>query len=171
MASNSNGSDRRAFIQGLAAVVGGLAGASACAPQGAPGAGGGLSPGAGLPTGSGSFSLLGNGRRLAPVPLGGVIDPAAMGFGGPLVDPATGQEVGRFTTQALGGRGGLELLQLELPDGALYGAGPAGGSRDQRSYAILGGTGRFGGARGTFTTRELAGGGSGRTLEFSGTLS
>jgi hypothetical protein len=155
----------------MAAVVGGFAALSGCGPEPLTGPGAGT-PGA-TPLGTGAvgpgadFSLLGEGRPLVRAPVGGVVDRSAAGFGGGLRDGGTGAAVGRFQAQALG-PGGMELLQLELAEGALYAAGPSGGSRHERSYAVLGGTGKLAGVRGTLTTRET---GDGGTLEFSGTLS
>ena len=172
MDSNTNDSGRRTFIQGMAAMVGGFASLSSCAPGAQPAAlgGGTVAPGGGVSL-DGAFSLLGTGRPLPPPPVGGLVDRSAMAFGGDLLRAGGGGAVGRFHAQPLGrsGGGGMELLLLEFADGALYAAGPGGGSRDLRSYAVLGGTGSLAGARGTFTTREIPGP-SGLTLEFSGTL-
>jgi hypothetical protein len=60
-----------------------------------------------------------------------------------------------------------------LEDGSsLFGIGSAGApSAAGRSLAILGGTGRFAGARGTYSEREVADGPHGRgSLEFVVTL-
>ena len=58
------------------------------------------------------------------------------------------------------------IQSLQLVDGALYAVGPAGSDRTERSYAVLGGTGRFTGARGTCVVREMPGSGARRSLLF-----
>jgi hypothetical protein len=100
-----------------------------------------------------------------------------MAFGGEILDPATGLEVGRFRVQPLGPAGplalagGLEIQTLQLGEGTLFALGAAGGDRALRSYAVIGGTDRFAGARGTCVVREAAGGGPRAALEFTLSLS
>jgi hypothetical protein len=101
---------------------------------------------------------------------------------GDLVDDR-GRAVGRFSSSSfcaetpfgpqLAAASSLELQAFHLEDGSsLFGIGSAGApSAAGRSLAILGGTGRFAGVRGSYSERELPGGphGSG-SLEFVVTL-
>ena len=188
MESSPPGSNsRRTLLKQTAVVLGGAVGLAACGQAAAAAAGGAASTGspstttgsapAPARTGNG-WTLLGSGRTLAPAPVDGVVDTTALAFGGPLMDAASGVEVGRFCAQALGrggfpsgAAGGVEIQSLQLADGALYAVGPAGGDRTERSYAVLGGTGRFTGARGTCVVREAPGSGARRSLVFDISLS
>jgi len=170
---SSSGSSRRTLLQHTAALLGGVVGVAACGQAGAqqpPAGSGGLAAAA---VGGTGMTLVGTGRILVPAPVDGVVDTGAVAFGGDLLDAATGLQVGSFCAQALGRAGflggpagGLEIQGLQFAGGALYAVGPAGGDRTERSYAVLGGTGRFAGARGTCVVREAPGGGVRRTLEF-----
>lgn len=65
----------------------------------------------------------------------------------------------------------LEFQALNVKDGVLFGIGAPGASAgDERHRAILGGTGRFAGVRGSYVEREVRDGDSG-ALEFVVTLS
>ena len=101
---------------------------------------------------------------------------------GELVDDA-GAAVGRFSSSSFCGESpfgpqiaaasSLELQAFHLEDGSsLFGIGSAAGpSAGGRALAILGGTGRFAGARGTYQEREVEGGSGGRgSVEFVVTL-
>jgi hypothetical protein len=88
---------------------------------------------------------------------------------GQLVDPK-GHAIGSFRAAALPTLGpGLELHTFDLDDGTILGVGP-GGIHD-KPFAIVGGTGRYAGASGTYVAkqspRELGGDG---TAEFTLTL-
>ena len=88
---------------------------------------------------------------------------------GRIVDHA-GRDLGRFTAANLLGYGGaLQLQTFDLTDGTLVGIG-AGGVHEN-PFAIVGGTGRYAGASGTYVARqsppELGGDG---TAEFNLTL-
>jgi hypothetical protein len=168
-------SSRRTLLMQTAVVLGGAVGLAACGQAAA--SGGPASTGSTAATGN-AWTLLGSGRILAPAPVDGVVDTSAIAFGGALMDASTGAEVGRFCAQTLGragfpsgAAGGVEIQSLQLADGALYAVGPAGSDRTERSYAVLGGTGRFTGARGTCTVREAPGGGVRRSLVFEISLS
>jgi hypothetical protein len=88
-----------------------------------------------------------------------------------LFDRGSGKKVGQFSSAlfALGmpaTAGSLELHSFNLEDGTILGLGSA--ARDGESaFAVVGGTGRYAGARGTYTAslrpRERAGNG---TAEF-----
>jgi hypothetical protein len=165
-------SSRRTLLMQTAIVLGGAVGVAACGQASAAGSGGPALTGSTAATGN-AWTLLGSGRTLAPAPVDGVVDTTAIAFGGVLMDAASGVEVGRFCAQALGragfpsgAGGGVEIQSLQLVDGALYAVGPAGSDRTERSYAVLGGTGRFTGARGTCVVREMPGSGARRSLLF-----
>jgi hypothetical protein len=114
------------------------------------------------------FHLHSPGRRPGAVPSKG--DTATTY--GELFDRAGGTKVGEFRAAflALGapfGHGQLAADSLEqhvfmLEDGTIIGLGSA--TRGDGAFAIVGGTGRFAGARGTYSarmrTRELGGNGS-----------
>jgi hypothetical protein len=98
-----------------------------------------------------------------------------------LLDGPEGSPVGEFYANGLGAVAalgsaaaavsGVEFQTFQLPDGALFGVGAAGGSGGERTWAILGGTGRFAGARGTYVEREVSAAPAGRAgVEFILTL-
>jgi hypothetical protein len=83
---------------------------------------------------------------------------------------ASGKDLGAFSAANLAGAAGaIQLHTFDLVDGTILGIG-AGGVHEN-PYAIVGGTGRFAGARGTYVAqqspRELGGDG---TAEFTLTL-
>lgn len=88
---------------------------------------------------------------------------------GVIVD-GRGREVGRFHAAALQSAEAFHLHTFELQEGTIHGIGP--GTLDAGSYAVVGGTGRFAGASGTYEARqflrELGGDG---TAEFTFNLS
>ncbi len=74
---------------------------------------------------------------------------------GELIDPATGASVGTFRSATFhGGRDAadLELHTFDLGDGMLVGMGASQGG--EGTFAIIGGTGRFAGARGAYAARQ-----------------
>ena len=98
-----------------------------------------------------------------------------------LVETPDGPSAGEFVATALGaeasfGAQGVSLSALELQtfrlgEDTLFGIGALGARGSERAYAVLGGTGRFAGARGTCLERTLEGGGSLRgQVEFLLTL-
>ena len=80
---------------------------------------------------------------------------------GELFDPAGGK-VGEFFSQNIGvdspfqitgeGVGSFEIHTLSLLGGTIVGVGVGGGR--ERSYAIVGGTGKYAGARGSYLARQ-----------------
>ena len=84
---------------------------------------------------------------------------------GRIVDRAE-RELGRFSAAALPGLAAFHLHTFDLAEGTLLGIGA--NKLDEGSYAIVGGTGRYAGASGTYTARhslrELGGDG---TAEFT----
>jgi hypothetical protein len=78
--------------------------------------------------------------------------------------------IGSFASAALAGMGGaLELHTFDLDDGQIFGVGA--GISGQATFAVIGGTGRYSGAGGSYVARqslrELGGEG---TAEFTLTL-
>jgi hypothetical protein len=79
---------------------------------------------------------------------------------GELIDAVQGTPVGEFYAAAFAVGGGphpahgerLELHTFKLRDGTIIGSGTAG--QLEGVFAILGGTGRFAGARGTYVARQ-----------------
>ena len=87
---------------------------------------------------------------------------------GSLVD-ATGRSVGSLAAGTLAGSGGgIAIQRFRLADGTILGIG-SGGLQDA-DYAIVGGTGRYAGATGSYTTR-LSLGERGRDATFEINLS
>ncbi len=87
------------------------------------------------------------------VPLGRIVD-------------ARGRELGQFHAAALPGLTAFHLHTFELAEGTILGLGAS--ALDHGTYAIVGGTGRYAGASGTYVARqwprELGGDG---TAEFN----
>jgi hypothetical protein len=164
----SGGSGRRTFLRRTAALVGGTAALAAC------GAGGDTAGGATAPAGTAAATgrvLLGSGRILAPAPGEGELDVGAVAFGGPVLDPESGEAVGSFRVHAAPDLGaGVELQTLRLPEGTLFAAGEASGGRSG-TYVLVGGTGAFVGARGTCVVRPLSDGVVRSDVEFTLSLS
>jgi hypothetical protein len=96
----------------------------------------------------GSLSLTGSRIRLSED--GGALS-------GELVDSA-GRSIGTFASTPMaaaapGAAAGAELQTFNLPDGMLLGMGIP--SRDEpATYAVIGGTGKFGGATGSYLTDQ-----------------
>jgi hypothetical protein len=83
---------------------------------------------------------------------------------GAVVD-GSGASLGNFTISPLpGGAPGLQLHTFELDGGTLMGIGLATGG--DGTFAIIGGTGRYRGASGTYTARIGAGGNGRPTAQF-----
>jgi hypothetical protein len=93
-----------------------------------------------------------------------------------------GPAVGEFVATALapevsfgipsGSASPLEMQTFRIGESTLFGIGAGGARGLERAYAVLGGTGRFAGARGTVLEREVAGGAASvrRQVEFLVTL-
>ena len=71
---------------------------------------------------------------------------------GRIVD-AREHELGRFRAAALPGADAFHLHTFELAEGTILGIGA--NRLDEGSYAIVGGTGRYAGASGTYTARQF----------------
>jgi hypothetical protein len=63
------------------------------------------------------------------------------------------QELGQFRAAALPGVGAFHLHTFDLAEGTILGIGA--NKLDEGSYAIVGGTGRYAGASGTYTARQF----------------
>lgn len=80
---------------------------------------------------------------------------------GELLD-ARGEKAGEFYSMAVGidspfqvtgvGVGSMEFHTLNLVDGTIVGIGAGGGT--ERTFAIVGGTGKYAGARGSYLARQ-----------------
>ena len=99
-----------------------------------------------------------------------------------LLDAPDGASVGEFVATALaaevsfgipsGSASPLEMQTFRVGESTLFGIGAGGARGRERAYAVLGGTGRFAGARGTVLEREIEGGAASvrRPVEFLVTL-
>lgn len=96
---------------------------------------------------------------------------------GELLDAPDGVLVGRFCTNgfcpetpfghALAASPTIEFQTLTLEDGTLFGMGAAAlDAGSEKTYAILGGTGLFAGARGTYAARTTSAEPGGAAVEF-----
>ena len=79
---------------------------------------------------------------------------------GELLDRPNGRRVGHFTAaffaleSPFAGAASLELHSLHLEDGTIHGLGTAARGAEGH-FAILGGTGRYAGARGSYVSHQL----------------
>jgi hypothetical protein len=173
MDEQTRGSSRRGFLaRGAVLVVGALGlGAGRVSVSSAA-----IVPARDLTLYGRLFHLHGPGRRAGVVPVKGE---RLTGYG-ELFDGPNGAKVGEFfsTLFTLGspfgptaaGATGLEYHSFNLHDGTILGLG-TGAAGGESEFAIVGGTGRYAGARGTYLAqqrpRELGGNG---TAEFRLTL-
>ncbi len=134
---------------------------------------------------SGGKTLRFYARRLmvhCPSPKAGAL-PAWSGrshTAGDLLDGPNGSKVGEFSATCLGpesvfGCAGtepaVELQTLKVTSGTLFGIGGAAPTAEgERAHAILGGTGCFAGARGSYVIRQNPGGQGEDGVEFLITL-
>jgi hypothetical protein len=159
---------RRTFLKKLLLLLGGGAGLAAVAPA-APG-GAVVPAGAqGPPAAPESARTLALHGRWTPSTVFGAGQPSAdRGVRrGVILDGPGGEALGELyaNTFAQPGPFGpispdsspLELQTLCLRDGTLFGLGaPVSGACEARAFAVLGGTGRFAGARGSYVERPTA---------------
>lgn len=100
---------------------------------------------------------------------------------GELLDSPNGSKVGEFFTSCVGPQSlvhspgawssKVELQTLKLDSGALFGIGCAQSAPESdQTHAIIGGTGRFAGATGSYVVRQNPQGHGDRTVEFVLTL-
>jgi hypothetical protein len=89
---------------------------------------------------------------------------------GRLVDERE-RTIGAFTSAAIAGLGALELHTFNLADGQIFGVGASAAPDGTATYAVIGGTGRYAGAAGSYRARQSFDerGGAG-TAEFTLTL-
>lgn len=101
---------------------------------------------------------------------------------GDLFDGPEGETVGSFHTNGfclattlgppLPAESNIAFQTFDLADGSLFGLGPGPSAGGERTCAVLGGTGRYAGARGTYVERAPSQGPAGRdAVEFIFTLS
>jgi len=133
-----------------------------------------------IPGGPTTLTLYGRHRPTPPRgPLGGRAGGGRLAGYGDLLDGPDGRPVGEFYANgfcvdtAFGPApavSSLEFQTFRLSDGALFGVGAAEAA-GERTWAVLGGTGRFAGARGTCVEREVSVAPAGRgAVEFILTL-
>jgi hypothetical protein len=99
---------------------------------------------------------------------------------GDLLDQANGAKVGEFSATCFapespfgcaGSAHAVELQTLKVTNGTLFGIGSAGPMAEgERAHAILGGTGRFAGAQGSYVIRQNPAGRGEESVEFVITL-
>jgi hypothetical protein len=98
-----------------------------------------------------------------------------------LLDGPEGRQVGEFFASGFelqtpfgpqpAAASNIELHTFRLGEDTLFGIGAPAPRGPERTHALVGGTGRFAGARGTCVEREVEGGASGRgRVEFVVTL-
>ncbi len=99
---------------------------------------------------------------------------------GDLLDQPNGAKVGQFSATcfapqshfgSVGANHTVELQTLKLSEGTLFGMGCAGPAAEgERAHAIVGGTGSFTGARGSYVIRQSSSGRGEANVEFLITL-
>jgi hypothetical protein len=148
---------RRGFVQRLLCLFGGAVGASAIQPSvtAAP------SAPASIPT-SGTIRLHLHCRHKHRADQQG----GRLVCGGEILDQAGGRIVGQFYANCFGAEStfgttnpfaasNVEMHTIRLADGMLFGMGASNSKTDhEKAHAIIGGTGRFAGARGAYTIAE-----------------
>ncbi|MDP9491673.1 MAG: dirigent protein [Actinomycetota bacterium] len=167
--TESNGTTRRSVLAKLLLLGGGAAGVGILARDQL--GDGGPAPAAPLPVGE-KLTLRGRDWRLhSPNLVPGERAPAGDRSTpqGRFVDEQE-RTIGSFSSAALPSVGSaLELHTLELADGSLFGVGA--GRLGAATFAVIGGTGRFTGATGSYMARQsLRETGGDGTAEFTVTL-
>lgn len=160
---------RRALLQRSALLIGGALGFL-----------GGAAGSAGAATMGPTLRLFGRRRARTQAGRGPRSAPAAPSVYGELLAEVGGPRVGTFHSNGLGQQvplhglaaaPPLELQTFTLEHGTLFGLGASPGRDAQRTCAVLGGTGRFAGASGTYVERPASEAGAGRgAVEFVFTL-
>ena len=151
MEKSPRGTGRRTLLQrALAVVAGGVAlGSGMRLTRGSP---------VSAAEAEASFTVFAQKRPFAAPPNGRSTAPAALTASGELFDRPDGKAIGSFVTNCFcentGGHNvvhaGLEFQALQLAEGTIYGMGAATTADGTRSHAVVGGTGRFAGARGVY---------------------
>lgn len=159
-------SRRRRFLRGTIAFLGGAVGLKVAGKEPAP-APPPSSPSP--PTGGASLRLYARCRPDTPVSKSGTARAGSQRpQRGSLLPQPDGSPLGEYFTTSLtppgpfgtpaGDRPGVDLQTFRLADGTLFGAGS--NERDGTGatlHAILGGTGRYAGVRGTYRMQPIAG--------------
>ncbi len=128
-------------------------------------------------SGGRTLRLFGRGRTVATSGKGG--SRALRRF--ELLDGPDGARVGEFFASGFqletafgplpAAPSNVELHTFRLGEDILFGIGAPSPRGKERTHAVLGGTGRFAGARGSYVERDIAGGAPGRgRVEFVVTL-
>src|SRR5688572_11256819 len=169
------GTGRRTLLQqGLALLGGGVA-----VVAGARWKGGAQVEAA--PAGAAPLTFYGRIRPIPPASIGGAQGDSRVMSSGDLLDAPNGKRIGEFSTNCfclgtpfgphMTAASNLEMHVLQLPDGTIFGMStpaPAGGPK---VHAIVGGTARYAGARGTYMQRTAAGSSRGfEVVEFVVTI-
>lgn len=157
MSENTTNTTRASLLKRVALVAGGAVGLGVAAKTvGSAGQPAATATAAARPRKAQKLVLYGRDWRLSRpgVELGKL--PAASDVAVPtgrIVDRKQ-QELGQFRAAALPGlAGAFQLHTFDLADGMILGIG--GSTLDEGSYAIVGGTGRYAGASGTYTARQF----------------
>lgn len=158
----ANPPKRRTFLQRTLLVVGGALGLTTLARRSTPEA-----PQAPVAAPPAARTLTLHGRRRWPSPDGRLPGAPArerLIRQGEILDGAGGAAVGEFCSSGFyregpfgphpTGGANLEFQTFRLGDGTLFGIGAATPGRGQRAFAILGGTGRFAGAQGSYVEHD-----------------
>jgi len=135
----------------------------------------GPDPGSSAPQAGRTLRLYGRGR---PVATGGKGARSLRRF--ELRDAPDGQPVGELFASGFqletafgphpAAASNIELHTFRLGDDTLFGIGAPAPRGRERTHALLGGTGRFAGARGSYVEREVEGGAGCARVEFVVTL-
>lgn len=148
---------RRGFVQRMLCLFGGALGASALPPQGhATPAKAATAP---APTGAIRLHLECRHKHRAG-------QQGRTVCGGEILDRCGGQTVGQFYANCFGtdstfgtpnpfAASNVEMHTIRLADGMLFGMGANNAATErEKAHAIIGGTGKYAGARGTYTIAE-----------------
>jgi hypothetical protein len=128
-----------------------------------------------------TFQLVGRGHGSGRLAKGARAASRHVVLSGDLLDAPDGSAVGSFHTNGflretslgspLPADSNIAFQTFALAEGTLFGLGPGPQPGGERACAILGGTGRYAGAHGTYVERALSTGRGRQAVEFTFTLS